>query len=503
MIAARSRNRLRGVGPVWWWPGAALGAAGASVLAGVLVARGYAAPAALLAIVGAAFLLGLRNWRWSIMGLLVYLPFSGLAIIATYPGGQGQVAALLAKDFLFVIPAYIGFVAVALGRRLRVSFPGAPTVLLGLLALLVVGQALNPTLPNLFVGLIGIKVWLLYIPLYFLAYHLVETRRDLFRVLTVMVAAGVVPLMLGALEAALIYSGRAGTVYGYYGDAAVAVTQNFAELSYGAGGALRRVPSTFSFVAQYFGFAVTMVAVGYAWWRGARGGRRDPAGVAVWLLALAAAFLTGARAVFLLVPGLVVLVVLLERRRGLPVARLLAPAGVLLGALALIGASIGAVAGQTLSIAGQYFQSLFVDGFRQAFGLTLAGLGTGIDTVGARYAYSRGELFPAVGGQWYESWWVKVQLELGVAGLVLVALLFGTILVRCFRAHRDLRDPRLKAVSAALLAFLVCITFAGVKGQYLDLDPVNVYFWLFAGLLTRIPSLDRGAPPHDPSLPLE
>jgi hypothetical protein len=29
-----------------------------------------------------------------------------------------------------------------------------------------------------------------------------------------------------------------------------------------------------------------------------------------------------------------------------------------------------------------------------------------------------------------------------------------------------------------------------LKGQYFDLDPLNVYFWLFVGLLFKLPALD-------------
>ena len=33
-----------------------------------------------------------------------------------------------------------------------------------------------------------------------------------------------------------------------------------------------------------------------------------------------------------------------------------------------------------------------------------------------------------------------------------------------------------------------------VKGQYLDLDPLNVYFWLFAGMLFKLPALEDPEP---------
>ena len=118
------------------------------------------------------------RWRWPIYALLVYLPVSGVAVLAAYPGRAERAVAILAKDFIFVIPAYLLFLGYFLRRRERLWFKGAPLVLIGLLALIVVIQAFNPDLPNHLVGLIGIKVWLFYIPLFFLGYWLVAEPRE-------------------------------------------------------------------------------------------------------------------------------------------------------------------------------------------------------------------------------------------------------------------------------------------------------------------------------------
>ncbi len=480
--------------------------AGLSLMVGLAAGRGYALPALGLAAFAAALLAGVLNWRWSVYGLLLYLPVSGIPVLATYPHTAVPV---LLKDFLFVIPAYVGFMAYASARRVRVVFPGAPLLLFLLLAFLVVVQAFNPNLPNRLVGAIGIKVWLFYIPLYFLAYHFVRDRRDLFRLLGVMSVAAIVPAVIGIVEAVLIYTGHAPVVYQVYGGAAQAATQNFAQFTFTGGGDLRRVPSTFSFVAQYYTFTASMVAVSYAWWRGALAGTRFASfGRLVWLLLLAAALLNGARGAFVLIPALVLFIFLFERfpsghrLRGVPVGRLFAAVGVFLAAAALFGGAPGAIFGYAFQVGRQEFQSVFVDGFRQALALTWGGLGTGIDTNASRYAFSTPVHFQAVAGTWYESWYVKAVLELGIAGLAVVALLLGFLVVRGFQSHRWLHDPRMRAVSAALLAFLVWNLAYNLKGQYMDIDPIDVYFWLFAGLLARVAVLDRdeSGPPPEPML---
>jgi O-antigen ligase len=90
-----------------------------------------------------------------------------------------------------------------------------------------------------------------------------------------------------------------------------------------------------------------------------------------------------------------------------------------------------------------------------------------------------------------ESWYVKAYLELGVFGLAIVLALLGTIVYRAARIHLRIRDPRLKFASAAILALMGWVLVYSLKAQYFDLDPINIYFWLFAGLLMGLPRLER------------
>ena len=282
-----------------------------------------------------------RRWRWPVYALLVYIPVSGIAILAAYPGRTDRAVAILAKDFLFVIPAYILFAGYFILRRRPFWFKGAPIVLMGLLALIVIVQAFNPDLPNHLVGLIGAKVWLFYIPLFFLGYWLAESRDHLFRVLGLMSLVAIVPAVIGLVTVVLYYTGHAQTVYDAYGASAKPATQDFTTFVLSNGCTIRRVPSTFSFFYQYYLFGAAMVAVSYAWWRGSR-----PAGKQLWsaglvfLVIFLAALFSGVRLGFFVIPLLVAAIILLtiHSRNRLPWAAVAAGAA----CLALAG---GAAAG--------------------------------------------------------------------------------------------------------------------------------------------------------------
>jgi O-antigen ligase len=116
------------------------------------------------------------------------------------------------------------------------------------------------------------------------------------------------------------------------------------------------------------------------------------------------------------------------------------------------------------------------------------GHGTGTNTGAARYAIDRPELFFSI-----ENFYAKVAFELGIAGLLLVCVLFAVLIWQGWKAQKKIQDAGLRSCAASLTAFLIVLTLYSFKGSFIDLDPLNVYFWLFAGLLARLPTLDPRA----------
>jgi hypothetical protein len=420
------------------------------------------------------------NWRLPVYGLLLFLPFSGIPIVLSYPDTQ---LAVVAKDVLFVLPAYGAFLLARSG--LGWSFPAAPLLPIAAFAALVAVQSL-PQLGRPLVPLIGAKVWLFTIPLLFLGYHLPRSRAQLRRLFAAMSVTGLVPAVVGIVEAALLDNGRGDLVYPWYGRAAQAVTQNFFDAGYSSGTRFLRVPSTFSFSAQFYDFLAALLVASFTWL--CLGGRGRA--LAVLGVTLVASLTCGVRAGLVMTPLLLLMVMLFGRsaRDARSSTVVLAAAGLFAaGAVALSASGLFALATRIgLAEAG----SGFLAGLPRALGLTLTGFGTGYATGASRYALGgEAPLVSAAGQSFSESWWVKVVLELGLPGLAIVALLMGWLLVLGYRSHRAVADPRLRQVSAALLAFLLWTLVYMTKGVELDLDPINVYFWLFAGILIRLPLL--------------
>ena len=458
-----------------------------TVPAAWLIVRGWGFAAVGVFALAVFYFIILSRWQRGIYGLLIYLPFAGLVTLALFPWkGPEGLNPVLYKDWLFALPAYAGFLGALTLRRVPLLAVGRlPAALLGGFTLLVMLQTRNPGVPSAMVALIGAKVWLFYVPLYPLAAALVTTRRELISVMRLLVVLTVIPCGLGILEYLLAQMlGYREVMQAIYGAAAQTATQEFTHFTVASGWILR-IPSTFTFIAQFFSFTLAMMVPCYAL------GRMDPSPrwrwFARWMLfvVVVAALLSGARAAFVFVPLLLAMMYGLDRGFGGLLRASVYVAGAV--GIAFGGSRVAAMAlyEHVSMLSGFYAQDTAYGGLMQALSGSLLGSGTGTNTGAARYAIDRPEMFTSI-----ENYYAKVAYELGVLGLLLMCALLAVMLWQGLRAQRRTQDPGLRACGAALVAFLIAVALYSFKGSFIDLDPINVYFWMFAGFLARLPTLD-------------
>ncbi len=439
-------------------------------------------------IIGAPVLLGawfatFVRWRLGLLMLLAYLPVAGAVTLWLSPNP----APLLFKDLLFVIPVYLSIALVHLRALGEARVPLPISVLAAALALLALAQMFNPNLSDFMVALVGAKVWLLYLPMLYVGGAALRTQDDLDAVLRVMAGVALVPFAVGLVQFALASTvGLERAIETFYSPAAAeAATQTFGGFDYGTG--LYRIPSTFTFIAQYGMFCLAMVAFAYAL------GRADPRpawrvfGKALMALAIVCAVLSGSRGNFVFVPLLIALVYVADARLSGGLAALALFPGLILSVLWLTGFDPLEVFGVTHQLFNKYGSGLVLPDLIETLRNYPMGQGTGTSTGAARHIMNAAELrhFAA-----YEGFYAKTVAELGIPGLLILVALFGAIAAYGARAVFACRG-RLRSVAAALAAYLVTVELNSFKGYHLDFDPTNVYFWLFAGMLYKLPYLAR------------
>lgn len=214
------------------------------------------------------------------------------------------------------------------------------------------------------------------------------------------------------------------------------------------------------------------------------------------LLVTIASFLSGARAAFIFVPLLLALMYGLDRGFAGAFRAALYIGASLLGMLTLARMTAAGLLEHVFDLFTGYAVDTAYGGLLQAITSAPLGSGTGTNTGPARYAFDRPEFFIAI-----QNYYAKAAYELGILGLLLVCALFVVLIREGFRVRRQLKGTGLYVAACAILGFILTMALNSFKGWLIDLDPVNIYFWVFAGALAKLPSLNPADSPPATSGP--
>ncbi|MEX2454897.1 MAG: hypothetical protein WD470_09345 [Rhodospirillaceae bacterium] len=441
-----------------------------------LIALMLGVPAA-LAIWLAIFL----RWQRGIYFLVAFLPYAGIVTLIMRPSPVGT----LVKDLLLVLPTYAIFFLMHTSELRKARIPNALTLLLLAFAGLVLLQLFNPGLQSMIVGAVGAKVWLLYIPLAYLVSVAIEKPEDLVRLMRLAVAVAVIPCVLGIAQFVMASTmGYEATMRMFYGSNAADVTQDFTFFNMGAD--FFRIPSTFTFVTQYSGFTLMMVAVTYMHQSIEPDLRWRTFARAMMGVAFVACMLSGARSNFLFTPMLFMTILFLDAK--LTRLALGLVFGPLVMATTLQGAGIDILRliGATTQLTQSYGSDLVLPDLIRSIAGNPLGTGTGMNTGGTANLMSQAQLAST---RLIEGYYAKAAVELGFPGLMLIAMIIAGLILYGLQARSRLRDPMARSCAAAIVAFLIVMAIHSFKGWQVDLDPINVWYWILVGILFRLPYL--------------
>jgi hypothetical protein len=422
------------------------------------------------------------RWQRGLYLLIAYLPFAGAVSLAL---GMWR-PSLLFKDVLFVAPLYAAFFSeLSLGRSSLRHFPQLITFFMTGLTVLALAQSLSSGVSNRMMALIGLKVWLCYLPLAFVAYAYAESPANVLKLFRLLVVLSFVPGVVGMLQVAMVgHFGYRTAMELSYGDLAPQTTQGFTYFDVG-NGSFGRIPSLFTFPAQFFGFSLSMLVPAYATFRSDPVKRWRRVGGCAMAAAIVAAFISGIRAAFIFIPMVLALILLLDQG----VSGLVGAIGgsLLLGWAAvtgLFGIALWEMYSFVAALFSHYAGEVAYGGLVQALETAPLGMGTGTNTGAARYALTDPTTLVGI-----ENYYAKAVYELGLPGLVVVAGLFLGVIVLGLKTLTEARIPDTRCWASAIVAFAIVMCLNSFKGWLIELDPVNVYYWIFCGLLLKLPAL--------------
>ncbi|NES96019.1 MAG: hypothetical protein F6K32_12430 [Desertifilum sp. SIO1I2] len=440
-------------------------------------------------------LLSAKYPRQAIWAFLMFLPISGTV---TYSVGGGSPLFQLAKD-AFYIPALFGFYKYCQRERLPFLLPKkfVPWVyaLLGYCVLVILAvnatQASAPGEKPILLGILGLKVFMGYIPLITCAYYLIRSKKEFLFLTRSHVIFAIICCALCFIQYSMLQSGRCEGTRNLVGadlfkanlDARCFVGGS---LAFSPQVNMIRLPGTFvspwhwawfMISNAFFTFATAFSDPSPLWRLMGLGGMAS---------VFVCAVISGQRIALILVPIITVILLVLtgqftNLKRFIPIA--IGLAILLGGAMTMYPEVVQERWDSTVSRwnASPPTEFIAAQAAHTADKTTLLGAGIGRATNSAR-TFGKTTLI--------ETWFPKILYEAGWPGLILFLLMVTSLTVLTFKAYRSVRDRNFRSFGACFWVFILIISYQ-TYWYPLDTDPVAVYYWFFAGVLLRLPEIDK------------
>ncbi|WP_414551178.1 hormogonium polysaccharide biosynthesis protein HpsL [Anabaena sp. CCY 0017] len=443
--------------------------------------------------------------RAGLFAFLIYMPFGGTI---TYYIGNSPVLQL-AKD-AFYVPALIAFWQTCRKQGLPLIVPKAiktPLLILFCCCLLTLifingGQHLNPPTVGLLqnapnenpigMGILGLKVFLGYLPLIGCAYYLIRDKKDFLFLSRLQVSLILICCGLGILQYVLLLTGVCEGTRNASGDdlfkASLDARCYFGgSLLYSPSQGVIRLPGTFVAPWQWAWFLISSTFFGFAT------GFADPS--VIWRLlglgSLATVFInavvSGQRIALALVPVCFILLLILtgqirNLKRFVPMA---------IGLALILGIAMASypevvqerIDSFTSRAEASPPEEFILQQFEENWKNVASPIGSGLGraTNSAR-ALGRTKLV--------ETYYPKVLWEVGIVGVLGFLALVTTLTITAFKTYRSIKDPNLRIYAASMWVFILVISY-NTYYYPLDVDPVAVYYWFAAGVLFKLAVLDK------------
>ncbi len=429
---------------------------------------------------------------------LMYLPFSGTI---TYWVGGGNILFQLAKDG-FYGPAFIAlfqkwkrkrkpfFVSKAIKQPLY--------VLLGfcILTLLCVNglQQLNPESGEkpILMGILGLKVFLGYFPLLPCGFYQIKGKKELLFLTRMTLIFTIICCTLGVVQYQFLSSGRCQGTDHLSGPDLFKATLDAkclvgGSLVFSPSQNMIRLPGTFVAPWQWAWFLISNAFFTFAT------AFSDPsplwrmAGLGGMALVFVNAVISGQRIALALVPIVIIILLILtgqvtNLKRFVPIA---AGLGLILTIVIIFNPEL--VQERVDSFVARWQASPPTAFIAEQFEFTSEGQ-QGIFGKGVGRATNSARTFGDV--KLIETYYPKLIYEIGPVGAIAFLGLVTAITTSTFKAYRSVKDKNIRSFGASFWVFVLIISY-NTYYYPLDVDPVAVYYWYFAGVIYRLPEIDR------------
>ncbi len=433
----------------------------------------------LFMIVGLAALqlfFAMRWWQLSVYIFLSYVMVEGFVI--NYYGGTPELNVL--KDALLLVLAFI--LAVRLHQNRLSMLPSAPWLVLFFgFSFIYVAAAFNPALPSILVGVVGIRVTLLYFVCFLIGYWFFQYRGQVARFLRFQAWISLPICIFGLAQ----YISGPDLLLRISPGFSRAIFYGFNPNDPGAGRFFRTIgtfASTGGF-AQYLWATIPMTCALYLLLPRAR--ERSMVGGCI-ALQVCTLLSTGSRGALLFIILALALTLLLMERS---VRSFVALAAMLVFAFAgssILGSTVQSRFSTILEpdTVLERNMAIGVGQFVYAMEAPVQGVGAG------RLASAAYRLRPEMELLGVENQVARIRFESGLAGMIVFIAFAATMFLDAHRTALRLRTPAFRTAGTFVTGYLMTVLLSLPIGLPLDVSPTNVYLWFLSGMLYAMRKLE-------------
>lgn len=429
----------------------------------------------------------LKNWRTGIY--LVFFIMCVDGAIRRY--FVDSILIYFIKDISLFL-TYISFLIESKKIGRKIFFENKLNILFVLLFLLTIIQMFNPNLGNFKAGLVGAKLILFYIPLFYLAYYYFDSKKKLIKFLYFLLILaipvcifGIVQFLIGPISSVGIgeefqpwFATSATHELIYRPESTLAATGLFAAyisimsiISISLINVKDRKMKILSLISIFFVLLAGVINASKAF----------PTAFAIFLIFVIFIF---RKTFFIMKLLLIFFVIILISFLFFPKAldnsmdrimQMVKPSGI--------------HSDKEVVIMSNPFGRA-IESFKYGIWLwstdraSIFGNGAGKSAIGIRYLLSERERYSA------ENYYLKIILELGVQGLILFSLLIASIISTGIKIYINLKDDDLKWISIGFLGCIISIFSFAFTTNILDHAIVSIFLYFSVGGLFRLPLLD-------------
>jgi len=459
-----------------------------------------------------------RNPRLGLLIMLIYLPFSSTIAFAwakvfivkgnlikytnAYPLYK------IAKD-AFYVPALAKILGTTdtlqkLSPKIKPFLIALTILVVSVLITFFFVNLKDPANSSFLRSLIGLKLMLGYIPLVLCGYYLVQEQKDLWIVTRLLIILIVICSSLCLIQYFLLTQGICAKnftlsevaprvelekFYPSIRDKTTLKAQCFVggSLLYNPGWGLIRLPGTFSDPWQWGWFLISSSFITYAAVFSDPSRRwRVISWVAIALVVLAT-LVSGQRIALLAVPVFYLLLFLLTQKYN----RWLVIKLIAIGTVStLVFTQISFIQQKWADLVARWTYSPPTELVREQFQwlipryLSPFGQGLGKASGAARRLVSEDDQLRLV-----EIYSVKLIYEIGWIGFLAFMAVTTILTILTFKACISLKTPSLRHWATCFWVFVLFISFNPYYYP-LAVEPVSVYYWLFAGIILKLPAIE-------------